>query len=1297
MGKRGRHGIRISMMPPFVGSGPYDRQVSSQAAMPMLGLGTRPLNSSTANPMLTAQQQSHLASHQQQSMVQMNSHASGLPPQLQIQQHQNQQQQQQQQQPPLQINSLGSTFGTNGPVSLHLKRDPCFGHNSMDDSMYDPSKQAHEMSAFYYLPTNSYHFPHLMPGSRSNSGTMAGPSNRGDALGSSGSQLGVPGTSSYSNRTPSGSSMGRNGANDHFIGGGGVVVTSSSANPAINAVNNDFDPIGIAQSLSSAYASAIAEMATQNSNSNISSTSSGSAGITAPAKGSNAAGKSTSHTPLGPDGEFSNMDYATSKKMLDLRRTIRDIISSVWADTECGRSAGMAGVTMAEEEFGQSDDYNRSSGSSDHKTGAASLDASNALDPRGKQHALCGSEHVASNVALSGCGDRLLDDHLISIFLDNVYHQLPIISRSDFYDSYNKGTASPLLVCAMCAAASVFLNRIEDERTKIYDQYSQKVREKFHDACFEPSLEIVQTALIMTLCEYRHGSIHRAWVYLSMGFRLAIAMGYHHLDDKLRAGPVQSTADITRREVCRRAFWGAFLLDRYIAIGGGKALGINDNDISVLLPLREEDWKTSDVAPPPSTLEFFKPISHRLLGTSPEASDTASTTASCERQVDDMCLLSARRQSTDLSMVHGSPAATSSNDSPLVGVYSSNRLGTPASARGWDGRANDASALSSFVKLMAVAGQVAQHINGSKSRTPSNGGANSSDSSGGSEDTVRVPEKPSKSSYALDAALLRWKEELPPSLSYYEAKSSEIDPELSVFISCMHAIYYGVVIMLNRENMGLKKHRVGQLDISTNLAMRSLERCREAAMQIVEISHHICSLPTTMTNALLPWALFQAGTLLIHFMIAGSTPQAQEEARAAILSLDCALRDELSRYWNVSTKYHLVLSTMVKAWEKARQSTPSLTPLQNPNTHSQTQQRQMLQGQLPNSSIFSGSANDVYHGSSAQIPLPLQMQMCMQLPVQSATAQQQMAGAGQQEHPSGPEKRLSTLMKPYDAPNANMLNVSNMRPDSAYPDNATTMQAQQQPASNVLLHEYMFTPNSAQVSINTLNEFFAQLSQEQVRQITEGLQTYSVQSSRGEGSPAAPLANMSNALKSAADSTGFGLGQMAPPTFASQNAMMLTSAALQCMQQPSSGSSNTGGMDMTGNIQNRLQDRRGSIPISSSSDLFTTSGNMPMLSQTQASNQSPAGAANLTTGTSLASEITQVRGDNLVTMDMLDPLLFNPMTPFLQEMQLFNDPSTQQRPSQQHQHGHNQTVATSSANSGLASGTFGSSNMRPQG
>ncbi|KAJ1936105.1 hypothetical protein GGF37_005739, partial [Kickxella alabastrina] len=533
-----------------------------------------------------------------------------------------------------------------------------------------------------------------------------------------------------------------------------------------------------------------------------------------------------------------------------------------------------------------------------------------------------------------------------------------------------------------------------------------------------------------------------------MGFRLAIAMGYHHHDAKLRAGPMQSSSEIAHRETCRRAFWGAFLLDRYTAIGGGKALGINDDDISVLLPLRDEDWQTPDVAPPLSALEFFKPVNLHAAKSATSTESPSTANRSAKNQEGHAC------QSSSNSSITGSSCNVSGNVSPMDQSTTPSRHSTPPlSSSGWDSRAGEASRMGYFVKLMSVVGQIAQYINTSKAGTSS------------SDDTSAKSGRLSPGYAALDTALMRWMGELPITLSYSEAKSMDTEPETAVFISCMHAIYYGAVIMLNRENIGLLRDLPGQLDVSTNLAIRSLERCRVAAMEIVEITHHICTLPSAMTNALLPWALFQAGTLLIHFMIAGSMPQAQEEARSAILSIDSALKNELSRYWSVSTKYHLVLSNMVKAWERTRQSTPS----QQTNMKMQTQsQNQSAAGNFGNSAV------DTFQMISAQTNMPMQMQMHMQLPNSSHIAGSQQDRQSQANHADA----FSTLLKPFSAPSPRSLGIIDG-------ENAISHMAHGQSVQP----SFSFTADTAQDSINTLNAFFSQLSQEQARQFNEGLQS----------------------------------------------------------------------------------------------------------------------------------------------------------------------------------------------------------------
>ncbi|KAJ2846064.1 hypothetical protein IWW36_004522, partial [Coemansia brasiliensis] len=541
----------MSMMAPFAPAGPYDRPMQAHA-MALTGTG------SSGNLSASIRQQGQFLSqniqqppHPQQSMYSVH----GMPPPAQASQMRPPQ-------PQPQINPLGSNFESGGPVSLHLKRDPGFGQNPLGEDGFDPAKQAAEMSSYFMLPVNSLQFPSYAAGGSTSLGSQPGPSSN-RAVGQSMSS-GSSSNAAHTYRTPSLSSVGGQAARGDSMGGESMLGMASGTGLPLG-----FDPMVLAQNLSSAYVSAIAGMPSNNSQQQQAGTDS------MQSKSTTARGKSASHSSI----DDQNTSMPDSAKLRDLRRKIRSIISSVWANTECGRSAGMAGITMADDE-------------EDRPTGMQSP-----------------AQLASGNMALiSPSGDRSLDEHLLQMFFEFVHPQLPIISPQVFYDAYSRSRVSSLLVSAMCAAASVFMNRVESERKAVYEQYSLKVREQFHDACFEPSLEVVQTALIMTLCEYRNGSLHRAWVYLSMGFRLAIGMGYHHIDAKLRAGPVQSSADISHRETCRRAFWGAFLLDRYTAIGGGKALGINDSDISVLLPLSNDNWQSRNVAPPLSSLEFFKPL-----------------------------------------------------------------------------------------------------------------------------------------------------------------------------------------------------------------------------------------------------------------------------------------------------------------------------------------------------------------------------------------------------------------------------------------------------------------------------------------------------------------------------------------------------------------------------------------------------------------------------------------------------------------------------------------------------------------
>ncbi|KAI8323345.1 hypothetical protein GQ54DRAFT_112524 [Martensiomyces pterosporus] len=522
--KRGRNGMRIPAIPPFAAAGPYDRPMQTQA-MSLAGhlMPGSALAHHQQHPAQFQHQQPTFQINQQQHHHHHNPHNIPPPPQPMP--------------PPstqLQINPLGPSFLSSGPASLHLKRDPGFGQDPMEEAMYDPAKQAYDMSTHFMLPINSFHFQPFTPQRQTPLGAQPGPSSRNGGYGggqssSSGNtrnpaSLGIPGNP-QSHRTPSGSSF-VHGFGPYDSGGpSGSAMAASQGKAQPASIPSNFDPTMLAQDLSSAYASVIAgvpphgpqQLQQQQQPAHLSQPPPINTALSGTPKSANALGKSASHTPITALAESGAADVRATTQLRDLRKQIRDIISSVWADTACGRSSGMAGITMADDEPGSNDDHGSSHGSS-----PAGTPHNAAKQERSASSAVLGSANAAGATPLdmpsplptSPSGDRSMDDHLINIFFEYVYHQLPIISRAEFYRLYTANRASPLLVCAMCAAASVFLNRIEDERKAIYETYAQKVREQFHDACFKPSLDVVQTALIMTLCEYRHGSLHRAWVYL---------------------------------------------------------------------------------------------------------------------------------------------------------------------------------------------------------------------------------------------------------------------------------------------------------------------------------------------------------------------------------------------------------------------------------------------------------------------------------------------------------------------------------------------------------------------------------------------------------------------------------------------------------------------------------------------------------------------------------------------------------------------------------------------------------------
>ncbi|KAJ2820866.1 hypothetical protein GGI24_004361 [Coemansia furcata] len=237
---------------------------------------------------------------------------------------------------------------------------------------------------------------------------------------------------------------------------------------------------------------------------------------------------------------------------------------------------------------------------------------------------------------------------------------------------------------------------------------------------------------------------------------------------------------------------------------------------------------------------------------------------------------------------------------------------------------------------------------------------------------------------------------------------------------------------------------------------------------------------------------------------------------------------------------------------------------------------------------------------------------------------------------------FSTLLKPYNAP-----------PPGSLPDAHGMMPQQLSISTDNMTNgmpSFMFTPDTAQDSANMLNVFLSQLSQEQARQFSEGLQTYSVQNSAHPAHrPQPAMSTVFSARNTSAGPSERSIGSSGNGYAIANEALLANAAALHQMQSFGPAGFDASSIPTSVNA-GRLQARRGSLPISSNGDLFIAPGSRPVFP----------------TSTAPPAYVQQqLIGNDQILGSELDPMLFNPMTPFLQELQLFNTMPAQQPAQQQ--------------------------------
>ncbi|KAJ9196852.1 transcriptional regulator family: Fungal Specific TF [Paecilomyces variotii] len=100
----------------------------------------------------------------------------------------------------------------------------------------------------------------------------------------------------------------------------------------------------------------------------------------------------------------------------------------------------------------------------------------------------------------------------------------------------------------------------------------------------DPSVETLQTLILLSLSFFAHGLGKKAYMTLSNCITVAIALDLH------REAPSKVNLSPSEREMRRRLFWTCYVLDKFAACGSKRPCLISDASIALRLPL----WTASE-------------------------------------------------------------------------------------------------------------------------------------------------------------------------------------------------------------------------------------------------------------------------------------------------------------------------------------------------------------------------------------------------------------------------------------------------------------------------------------------------------------------------------------------------------------------------------------------------------------------------------------------------------------------------------------------------------------------------------
>ncbi|KAG0339160.1 hypothetical protein BG004_006937, partial [Podila humilis] len=501
-------------------------------------------------------------------------------------------------------------------------------------------------------------------------------------------------------------------------------------------------------------------------------------------------------------------------------------------------------------------------------------------------------------------------DHLIELYFDSIYFQMPIIHPGTFMRQYREGKVAPNLLNAICAAVARFSNHPDVVTTPAFlagEPFATNLRGMLVDSIDVPTVSNVQALIFLSMYEYGAARGPRAWMFGGMAVRQAQELGLNRED----SSPVfYLKGDWVMRETRRRTFWACFIMDVLASSSSGRPRMMDERDCEVLLPSEDHDWYDER----PVVTEMLDDEHDSSSGTDPEhdqASRPLKPKATEESQPyskEDRGEPLHPNTKDDDSTMHDPSQSASEQPRPDAMEDLAKNLGENVDPAGKPKKQGGSASttLSSFaylIRIVAILGKVSQYVNRPRSKKSI------------------PPNEPHSEFSVIDAALASWLKSIPPQLAYSLENGKIVkDKGEGCSIVFMHVIYHTTVVLLHRPILAADR---SSFPIDSNFVETSVARCADAASKVSDVLEFVTAFncpPRVFISAFFAYPVFTTATIHITNAFASDAAVAARARRS--LSIHVKILQTMKSYWSMADKFFYIIRDLYSIQSKISSSAP---------------------------------------------------------------------------------------------------------------------------------------------------------------------------------------------------------------------------------------------------------------------------------------------------------------------------------------------------------------------------------------